>query len=59
MDAAEALVQEIGQVQSAAVRDVALIGGLDRQGNLLGRQIGSGERSGSDDVHPERLGAQG
>ena len=59
MDAAEAFVQKIGQVQSAAVLDVALIRGLDRQGNLCGRQIGSGERSCSDDVNPERLGAQG
>ena len=57
MDAAEAFVQKIGQVQSAAVLDIALICGLDRQRNLGWREFGSGKRCGCDDVDAERLGA--
>ena len=55
--AVEASVHEIGQIQSAAVFDIALVPGLHRQWNLSGRKSGSGERRRAYDVDLDRLSA--
>ena len=44
-------VEEVGEIQRAALRDVALGGRLDRRGNLLEWQLDAGQRRGFDDGH--------
>ena len=52
------LFSKIGEVQRAALLQIARAGRLDRSGDLVERQIGSGERRGRHHVDPGSLRGQ-
>ncbi len=58
VDAAQPLIQQIGEIQRAGLLQVARARGLHRRRDLIDRQIGSGKRSSRHHVDPRRLGSQ-